>query len=121
MRTQHSQLNAPLALAVVVAILAPALTPLAVQVGDMDDGCEDRGASRCAGLWSSQCCDFLVPRSKDDGQRSTTTPVARLATDFSRTLDSCLAPPPFARARAPDETAAGQALPSHLSTTILLL
>jgi len=113
--------SVPLVLAVVVAILVLAVSPPAVQLDDAFKECENQTSGRCAGLWSSQCCDFVVPRTKDAPQRSTTARVTQLAPDAPGISDSLLPPPPVVRARAPEETNAGQVVPPQLSSTILLL
>lgn len=110
-----------LALAVAVVILVSAVSVSVVQLTNAAARCADQAPERCAGLWSSQCCDFVVPRTKDDPQSSLTARLTPLATTVPGAFDSLLPRTPEPWARTPEEPGGDPPLPPHLSTTILLL
>lgn len=67
----RTRISAAVAAALVLALLAPSLALLVPHCGmGSGDGCDNGAPGRCAGLWSSDCCDFVAPSPKERSSSS---------------------------------------------------
>lgn len=67
----RTRIVAAVAVALVLALLAPSLALLVPHCGmEAGEACDNGAPGRCAGLWSSDCCDFVAPSPREHSSSS---------------------------------------------------